>query len=209
MLSRCHRPRSVLSAVVLVSWITLIASPVQAVDVVFAWDSVPDSRVTGYLLSYGTASRTYNVSVDTGQATTAALSGLQAATTYYFAVLAYDASGNHSPYSNEVQFTVPDTPPPGTASPSILITAPGNGTTVYTSTLVTISATATDDVGVTTVAFYVNGAVRCSISGSPYTCAWKVPRTAPTTYRLKATATDAQGNVGTSPIVTVTSQRRN
>jgi chitinase len=196
-----HRAPVIVIAAVLLHGILLSVSPAQAVDVQLAWDPSPSPQATGYLLYYGTASGQYSVSVDTGQATTAALSGLEATVTYYCAVLAYDASRNHSPFSNEVQYTAQDTIPP-----SVAITAPGDGTMVATSSLVTISANVTDNISVSTVVFYVNGNRKCSTTTSPYTCAWKVRAATGKTYRLKATATDAQGNVGLSSIVSVTSQ---
>jgi Malectin domain/Fibronectin type III domain len=96
-----HRYPALVIVVGCLSWISLTASPALAVDVQLAWDRSPSPQATGYLLYYGTASGQYSVSLDTGQATTAAVSGLQAGQTYYFAVLAYDVSGNHSPFSNE------------------------------------------------------------------------------------------------------------
>ncbi len=99
-----------------------------------------------------------------------------------------------------MNFTVPDTTPP-----SVAITAPVTGTMVQRGSLVTISATATDNVGVTRVAFYVNGNLKCTDGTSPYTCAWRVPTGSRRTYRLQANAYDAAGNVGVSSIVTVTS----
>jgi chitinase len=202
-----HRAPVIVIAAVLLHGILLSVSPAQAVDVQLAWDPSPSPQATGYLLYYGTASGQYSESVDTGQATTAALSGLQAGQTYYFAVLAYDASENYSPFSNEVQHTVQDTVQ-DTIPPSVAITAPGDGTIVATSSLVTVSANATDNISVSTVTvvFYVNGNRKCSTTTSPYTCAWKVSGATGKTYRLKATATDAQGNVGVSSIVRVTSQ---
>jgi hypothetical protein len=96
-----HRAPVIVIAAVLLHGILLSVSPAQAVDVQLAWDPSPSPQATGYLLYYGTASGQYSESVDTGQATTAALSGLQAGQTYYFAVLAYDAAGDYSPFSNE------------------------------------------------------------------------------------------------------------
>ena len=80
---------------------------VQAVDVRLGWNASPSPQVTGYELYYGTVSGYYSESVDTGAATTASLSGLQAGQTYYFAALAYDAAGDQSPFSNEVKYAVP------------------------------------------------------------------------------------------------------
>ena len=203
MPSRCHRRRSVLSLVVLLSGMTLMVSLVQAVDVQLAWDPSSSSQVTGYLVHYGTASGNYSVNVDTGPATTVALSGLVTGQTYYFAATAYDGYGDQSPFSNEVRYTLPagDSTPP-----TVTITAPLNGASVPRKSTVTINATATDNVGVTTVAFYVNGQLTCTDATASYTCAWRVPKAAGRTYELQVTATDAQGNVGSSSLVTVTAQ---
>jgi large repetitive protein len=96
-----HHYLALVIVVVCLSWISLTVCPVLAVSVTLAWDPSPSPQATGYLLYYGTASGQYSVSVDTGQATSAAVSGLQEGQTYYFAVLAYDAQGDHSPFSNE------------------------------------------------------------------------------------------------------------
>jgi fibronectin type 3 domain-containing protein len=55
----------------------------------------------GFKVYYGTSSRNYTHVVDVGKATTYKVTGLSPAT-YYFAVTAYDRSGNESDYSNEV-----------------------------------------------------------------------------------------------------------
>jgi len=68
---------------------------------------------------------------------------------------------------------------------------------------VTLSATASDNVGVVKVEFYVNGSLQCSDAASPYTCVWRVPA-ATKSYVLQAKAYDAAGNVGASPRITVT-----
>jgi hypothetical protein len=104
MPSRCHRPRSLLSLVALISGLTLMVSQAQAVDVQLAWDPSPSPQVTGYQLYYGTASRNYSDRVNAGISTTVAVSGLQDAQIYYFAVTAHDASGKESPFSNEVSY---------------------------------------------------------------------------------------------------------
>jgi hypothetical protein len=71
---------------------------------------------------------------------------------------------------------------------------------------VTISATTADTGGVTMVAFYVNGQLTCSDTTAAHTCAWKVPAAPGRTYWLQSTATDAQGNVGSSSPITVTAR---
>jgi len=173
----------------------------QAVDVQLAWDASPSPQVTGYQLYYGTGSKQYSVSLDTGTATTAALSGLQAGQKYYFAVLAYDADGDPSPLSNEVSYTVPAG---DTAPPTVSITEPVNGASVARKSTVTIAVTASDNVGVTRVEVLVGGQLTCTDVTAAYSCAWTVPPTGGNkTYRLQAKAFDAHGNVGASSIVTV------
>jgi hypothetical protein len=54
----------------------------------------------GFKVYYGTSSRNYTHVVDVGKVTTYRVAGLPPAT-YYFAVTAYDQSGNESDYSNE------------------------------------------------------------------------------------------------------------
>jgi hypothetical protein len=67
---------------------------------------------------------------------------------------------------------------------------------------VTLSAIASDHLGVVKVEFYVNGSLQCSATTSPYTCAWRVPA-ANKSYVLQAKAYDATGNVGASSRITV------
>jgi Malectin domain/Bacterial TSP3 repeat len=81
-------------------------SRASAAPVTLAWDAVTDSRLAGYKIYYGYASRSYSLSVNVGKVTTAALSGLDQAKVYYLAVVASDASGNESDYSNEVIYNL-------------------------------------------------------------------------------------------------------
>lgn len=183
----------------------VIAGVAQAGTVNLAWN--PSSGAQGYEIHYGTASGNYTVSVDTGQATTAALSGLTNGQTHYFAALAYNTAGD-SAYSNEVSATPND---PDTTPPTASITNPANGATVPRGQNVTISASASDNVGVSQVTITVrNGSNQviktCGDSTAPYQCVWAVPSPPGRTYTIQATATDAANNTGTSAVVQVTSQ---
>jgi hypothetical protein len=71
-------------------------------SVTLAWDPNTDPGLAGYKLYYGTQSRNYTNSIDAGNQISYAALGLQAGTTYYFAVTAYDNQGLESDYSNEV-----------------------------------------------------------------------------------------------------------
>src|SRR5262245_14388833 len=75
------------------------AADAEARLITLAWDASPD-QVSGYRVSYGTTPGNYTTTVDVGNVLTwqTNLPGAQ----YYFAVRAYDASGNLSPFSLEV-----------------------------------------------------------------------------------------------------------
>jgi hypothetical protein len=102
--------------------------------------------------------------------------------------------------SNGVSFTVtPDTVPP-----TVSVTAPVNGATVSGST-VTLSATASDNVGVTGVQFQVDSAnVGALLTAAPYSVLWDSTSVANGSHTITAVAQDAAGNHATSVGVTVT-----
>jgi hypothetical protein len=113
----------------------------------------------------------------------------------------YDVYGYESSFSSpEVIVAIQDSTPP-----AVIITSPLDGASVKKNSTVTIGTTASDYVGVSKVEFYINGKLTCSDTTSPYTCIWKVPGAPGRTYQLQAKAYDGQGNVGSSSIVTVTS----
>ncbi len=115
---------------------------------------------------------------------------------------AYDAA-NNAGASAVVTVTVSNANSDNTA-PTVSITSPLNGVNVPRRSTVTITASASDNVGVTKVEFYVNGALQCSGTGK--TCNWNVPGKPDATYSLQAKAYDAAGNVGYSAIVRVISK---
>ena len=94
-------------------------------------------------------------------------------------------------------------PVPDTAAPAVSVTAPASGATVSDAP-VTLSATATDNVGVTGVQFLVdNVTVGAEDSTAPYSATWDIA-TLTGTHVVTARARDAAGNTATSAGVTVT-----
>jgi hypothetical protein len=89
-----------------------------------------------------------------------------------------------------------------TTAPTVSITAPLNGATVAGT--VSINATASDNVGVTKVEFYVDGALKSTDMTSPYSYSWDSTSVANGSHALTAKAYDAALNVGTSTAVNVT-----
>jgi hypothetical protein len=82
--------------------------------------------------------------------------------------------------------------------PSVSITSPGNGTTVTGNTAVDVSAT--DNIAVSSVNFYVDGSLKGSLTSSPYAFTWDVSTVANGNHTLSATAMDAKGNSATSSV---------
>ena len=89
-----------------------------------------------------------------------------------------------------------------TQPPTVSITAPLNGATV--SGTVSVTATASDNVGVTKVEFYLDGALTSTDTTSPYSWSWDTTAVVNGSHSLTAKAYDAALNVGTSAAVSVT-----
>jgi hypothetical protein len=89
-----------------------------------------------------------------------------------------------------------------TTLPTVSITAPANGATV--SGNVSVTASASDNVGVTKVEFYVDGALKNTDTTSPYAWTWDSTTVANGSHSLTAKAYDAALNVKTSTAVSVT-----
>lgn len=89
-----------------------------------------------------------------------------------------------------------------TTPPTVSITYPTNNATV--SSTVSVSATASDNVGVTRVEFYLDNALQQTDFSSPYLWSWNTTLTSNGSHTLSAKAYDAAGNVGTSGNIGVT-----
>jgi subtilisin len=90
----------------------------------------------------------------------------------------------------------PPPPPDDTIAPSVAITSPQYFQRVQQNSLVTIRASAADNVGVQRVEFYVDLVGKCVDTEAPYTCNWVVPRGRGLYYLIEAVAYDAAGNIG-------------
>ncbi len=113
---------------------------------------------------------------------------------------AYDAAanvGSSAAVSVTVSNAVADTTPPATS-----ITAPAAGATVSGTT--TVTASASDNVGVTKVEFSLDGTLQSTSTASPYSWSWNTTTATNGSHSLTSKAYDAAGNVGTSAAVSVT-----
>ena len=90
---------------------------------------------------------------------------------------------------------------PDVTAPTVSLSAPSG----QVSGAVPLSATASDNIGVVGVQFYVNGtALGGDDTSAPYSASWNTVAVANGSYVLTARARDAAGNVTTSAPVTVT-----
>jgi subtilisin family serine protease len=111
------------------------------------------------------------------------------------------SAGSGSP--NRLLYSLFGAAPPGdTTPPTTSITSPANGATV--SGTVTVSANASDNVGVTRVELYADGTLVGSDTSSPYVVAWNTAAVSNGGHSLQTRAYDAAGNVGSSATVSVT-----
>ncbi len=112
--AECVKDCKWIKIAILIMLTILYAQLAHASTVNISWLSNSDNDLAGYRVYYGTGTRNYQHYIDVGALTNAAIDGLSEGVTYYFAVTAYDASGNESAYSAEVQANIPaqgkDTP---------------------------------------------------------------------------------------------------
>ena len=108
-----------------------------------------------------------------------------------YRAIAYDKSENQSPFVTK-NFTVTDATPPG-----VTITTPANGANVPAT--VTITATATDNVGVAGVQFKIDGInLGTEDTISPYSTTWSPSIMG--SHSIQAVARDTSGNTTTATI---------
>lgn len=121
---------------------------------------------------------------------------------YSLRARAFDAAGNMGSSASvgvTVQNVVPDT-----TVPTAQVTSPANGSTVAGT--VSVGVSGADNVGVTKVEWYLNGALKGSSAGASASFAWNTTTAANGSYTLQAKAYDAAGNVGSSATVSVSVQ---
>jgi poly(hydroxyalkanoate) depolymerase family esterase len=88
-----------------------------------------------------------------------------------------------------------------TAAPSVSLTAPANNASV--SGTVQVTASASDNVGVSKVDFFIDNVLVSTDTASPYAYAWNSAAATNGTHVLVAKASDAAGNTATSASISV------
>ncbi|SFR92881.1 FlgD Ig-like domain-containing protein [Dyella sp. OK004] len=107
---------------------------------------------------------------------------------------AYDAAGNVGT-SSTVSFSVSNSTGGDTTPPTVSASESGSSGTI------TLSANASDNVGVTKVEFYVDSVLKSTSTASPYQASLDSTTLSNGSHSLVAKAYDAAGNVGTSSTV--------
>src|SRR5689334_10880976 len=121
--------------------------------------------------------------------------------TYALCAKAYDGAGNATA-SQTVNVTVSNAtqtiaPTADTTPPVVRITSPRSGSKVKGSN-VTISASGTDNVGVTSMSLYVDGVLKATGNASSLSYAWSTRSVASGAHVISVTAKDAAGNASTA-----------
>src|SRR4030042_4049767 len=119
--------------------------------------------------------------------------------THAWTAKAYDRTGNISTSSVVVltaNIGMADTTPP-----SVSITSPPFGTAYTTAKTVTITASASDNVGVTKVEFYNGSTLKGTDTSAPYSYAWAFTGTDNGTHNWTAKAYDAANNNSVSSVI--------
>ncbi len=173
---------------------------IKGVPIVITADATDNVGVVGVQfqidgVNFGTEDTTapYSTIWDTTNATEGA---------HTLTAVARDAAGN-TQTSASVTVTIPSADTADTTKPTVSITAPSSNSTVSGS--VTLSANATDNVGVTGVQFKLNGVnLLTEDSTAPYSLTWNTDSVSDGSYTLAAVARDAAGNTQTSSSVNVT-----
>lgn len=86
----------------------------HAASVLLSWGANTESDLAGYEVYYGTSSGQYGAAINVGKVTSYTVSGLNSGT-FFFALKAYDTSGNRSGFSSEASVTITETPPAPTS----------------------------------------------------------------------------------------------
>lgn len=130
--------------------------------------------------------------------------GLTASTTYNYVVQSTD-SATPTPVSASSAAvsitTLASNPPTDTTPPVVTIVSPTSGASA--SGTVAVLVNATDNVAVTRVNLLIDGAVIAMDTSAPYNFSFDSTHFSNGTHSLSAQAFDAQGNMGTSTLVSI------
>lgn len=170
-----------------------------------AWDPNTEDDLAGYSVYYGIQSGNYDSVIDAGNVAQYTVSNLEPETQYYFAVTAYDTSGNESDLSEEVDSITSEAPPPGPPLEVVSVISPNGRETLRsggTQTIVWQTNGAAELVDRVQLLFTKNDRRAWKkitlLSGNPGSYDWKLPITRKKTMsrcRVMVILKDASGNI--------------
>jgi hypothetical protein len=177
----------------------------------FTWDASPDAaagKVAGYKFYYSLSSfislppdvainPAFKI-VTVTNGTSVTISDLLDGLTYFMTVTAFDANGQESAPSNILTYTAGQLPPPL----AVAITDPTAAVNVSSTSIVTITATATGPAAITKVEFFDGSTLLATKTAAPYTFSQTF---AAGVHFITAKATDVNNATATSAPVTITS----
>ncbi|MEN9649403.1 MAG: hypothetical protein RL094_370 [Candidatus Parcubacteria bacterium] len=160
-------------------------------------DENSSSQVTyGTTVAYG-ATTTLDATLVTNHSV--ALTGLTPNTTYHYRVYSTDAANNLA-VSSDGTFTTAST---DAIAPSVSLITPTNASVIATTT--TVSASASDNIGVVGVKFYVDTTlIGSEDTVAPYQVSFDTTSVSNASHTIVAVARDAGGNIATSSSATIT-----
>lgn len=202
-------PPFIVSTLLLLLLLTLFPGRLGASALTVAWDPNTEDDLAGYKVYYGTQSGNYDFVVDVGNVAQYTVSNLEPETQYYFAVTAYDTSGNESDFSEEVGSITsegpPPEPPPDPPLEVVSVISPNGGETLRsgdTQTIVWQTNGAAEMVDRVQLLFTKNDRRAWKkitlLSGNPGSYDWKLPITRKKTMsrcRVMVILKDASGNI--------------
>ncbi len=199
------------ASILLVLLTVLSAVPAFAKKVTLSWDASP-SEVTGYKVYYDTQSDTAfegidaiegDSPIDVGNVLTYTVTGLYDDEDYYFAVTAYDASGNESTYSNIVASSSTSATPTENNAP--VLSSIGAKVVSEGATL-TFTAAATDADNDNLVYSATNLPGDASFSNGSFS--WSPDYTSAGTYSVTITVSDGTDSASETVSITVNDVNR-
>lgn len=118
--------------------------------------------------------------------------------THTIAAIAKDAAGNSS--STSIQVGISAAPTGDVTAPSVSITSPTSSSSFTIGASVSVTASASDNVGVSSVSFTIDGSLKSTSATAPYSYSWNTTGLAGGVHTIVATAKDAAGNTTTSSV---------
>src|SRR5207245_1965158 len=172
--------------------------------------AIPYSAGTTYhvRLVVSVPAHTYSVYVRSGSDAEQLLASNFSFRTEQALASALNNLGLYTSVGSETVYKLAVTVANDTTPPMVSMTAPAAGSTVAGT--VTVSASATDNVGVVGVQFQLDGAnLGAEVTAAPYAVSWNTALATAGAHILTAVARDAAGNMATTASVSVTVADRN